>query len=423
MFARGILECDSVGMKDNVFELKIESFAFGGKAVGRREDGKVCFVRGAAPGETALVRPLSEKEAHCDAALVEILKASKKRVAPFCPLATLPEGKGLVKPQFCPGCSYQHVPYKDELAAKREQLKDFLTRWLESDKAVTASVGAPRREGWRNKLVLGCGEIDGRVVAGYRAEDNKTLLEIRSCPLAHPQIGELLASESAKPGFDRTLRRDMRLTFRRTQRDGAVFWRNEPKASDGWLKESLPQGDFLVPRGSFFQVNVDVASELLRRFGSIVEKAKPETVVDLYCGVGVFSATAAKAGAGKVLGCELDRASVAAAKRNAELLNLPQCSFSAGDSGRFLLEQARGGVSANSLLLVDPPRGGMDQRALAAVEKLRPKTLVYVSCSADGLCRDLKRLLRSGYELRSASVFDMFPSTAHFETMAVLELP
>ncbi len=410
-------------MDSNLFELEIDAFAFGGKAVGRRKDGKVCFVRGAAPGEAILARGVAEKASHCEAALVELLEPSKRRLEPFCPLAARPEGKGPVKPRLCPGCSYQHVPYEDELAAKDAQLRDFLTRWLGiGPSSIAAPYAAPERAGWRNKICLGCGELEGRLAAGYRAEDNKTLIEIKHCPLAHPQIDALLSSETSKHGFDRTLRPGMRLSFRRTERDGAVFWRNDPKPNDGWLKETLPQGDFLVPRGSFFQINIAVASELLRSFGLIVGEAKPEAVLDLYCGVGVFSAAAAQAGAARALGCEIDATAIAAAKRNAELLGLKQCEFSAGDSGKLFPKLMKGLDPAKSMLLLDPPRGGLDSKALEAVAASRVKHIVYVSCSADALCRDLKRLLQTGYALRRASAFDMFPSTAHFETLAWLEL-
>lgn len=404
-------------------ELNIEGFAFGGKAFGRLPSGKVCFVRGASPGERILARLLSEKSAHSEAALVEILEASPSRIDRTCPLAPAPEGRGPLKGVFCPGCSYQHLPYEVELDWKNRQFADFMERGLGvRPERLTAPFGVPSRYGWRNKLKLSC-EVDGpHVRFGYFGEDNRSILEIDGCPLAHPEINRLLAEKSSQPGFRSTLRHGMSLNFRHTERDGAVFWRNKASPKNGWLMESLPQGDFMVPRDSFFQVNPPVAAELLRRVEKAVSSLRPDTVVDLYCGVGAFSIVAAKAGAGKVFGVELDGAAVDAARTNAKRHSLDNCSFLAGDAGKAFRGLLNGIHPERSLLILDPPRGGLPSRTLENACSSRIKDILYISCSPDTLCRDLRRLMESGYSVRESGLLDMFPATAHFESVTHLEL-
>ena len=404
-------------MADELFEFEIKSFAFGGMAVGRLESGKVCFVRGAAPGERVLAKTVADKPSHRVATLVKLVKASERRIEPFCPLAPHPDSEGLGESRQCPGCSYQHVPYEDELAAKNAQLRDFVSRWLklDADAIVGTPFPAPSRSGWRNKITLSCEAGH----AGYKASDNKTLIPLLDCPLAQDGIRALMKAELSKAGtFDEV----SRLTFRESSRDGAMFWRDDAGRLGTPLTEILQQGEFQVPRSSFFQVNRQVASGLLAEFAGLVEASHPESLLDMYCGVGVFAVTGAKSGAGLVNACEIDAAAVAAAEANAKAQNLRNCRFTAGDAAKLFKSFSSRIKSTKTMLVLDPPRGGLSSKALKEALSIRAKRIVYVSCAADALCRDLKEAFASGYKLKAARLFDMFPSTSHFETLALLEL-
>ena len=404
-------------MADELFEFEIKSFAFGGMAVGRLESGKVCFVRGAAPGERVLAKTVSDKSSHRVATLVKVLKASDRRIEPFCPLAPHPDSEGLGEARQCPGCSYQHVPYEDELSAKESQLRDFISRWLklDADAIVKKSFPAPSRSGWRNKITLSC--EGGR--AGYRASDNKTLVPIVDCPLAQDGIRTLMKDVLSKEG---SFEEGSRLTFREGSQGGAIFWKDEAELLGPPLTEALIQGEFQVPRGSFFQVNRQVASGLLTEFGRAVRSAHPEHLVDMYCGVGTFAITAAKFGVEHVNACEIDEASIASANANALAQGFHNCNFVAGDAAKLFKSLAAKAEPSKMMLVLDPPRGGLSSRALKEALAIKARHIIYVSCAADALTRDLKAALAFGYKLKAAKLFDMFPSTSHFETLALLEL-
>jgi 23S rRNA (uracil1939-C5)-methyltransferase len=405
-------------MDDSLFELELKSFAFGGMAVGRLPSGKVCFVRGAAPGERVLAKTVSDKRTHMFATLVKLLEPSPRRCDTGCPLAPGPDAGGCGETSQCPGCSYRHVPYEDELSAKDAQLRDFAVRWLklEPEGIVQTPHAAPMRDRWRNKIVLNCVDTPNGVKAGYTAADNHTLVPLANCPLAREGIQSLLKAPGQFSAGDR-------LTFRETLRDGAMLWRDKPDAAAEPLTETLPQGDFLVPRGSFFQVNNDVAGALLSFAAATVSSLHPELLLDMYCGVGVFSIVGAKAGVERVEGCEIDARAIEFAKANARNAGLRNCHFTAGDAARNFKRLAAGSVMRRTALLLDPPRGGLDPKALRSAVSLKAKHVLYVSCAADALCRDIKAFMAVGYSVRLLKVFDMFPSTAHFETFALLELP
>jgi 23S rRNA (uracil1939-C5)-methyltransferase len=399
---------------DEFFELEIRDFAFGGMAVGRAPSGKVCFVGGAAPGEKVRVKTAAEKKTHLFGALAEILEASPDRIEPLCPLAVRASSDGLGNTRFCACCAYQHVPYEKELAAKDAQLRDFVKRWLKLDpaKLVKPPQGAPSRYGWRNKISLSV--RDG--VPVYLAGDNVSALRVGDCPLAKEGIRALMREtlkDGAKTGAQ------TRLSFRESAKDGALLWPDDAPKDAPPLAESLPQGEFTVPRESFFQVNTETAGLLLKDFSDIVAKLKPELLLDLYCGVGVFGIAGAKAGAAHVEACEIDAKAVACACANAKAAGLDNCRFHAGDAAKLISKLGSKAVG-NSLLVLDPPRSGLSEKALKGAVDAGAGHIVYASCAADSLCRDLKGLLAGGYAVESLRLFDMFPATAHFETLALL---
>ena len=160
----------------------------------------------------------------------------------------------------------------------------------------------------------------------------------------------------------------------------------------------------------------------MTEFGEIVESLQPETLLDMYCGVGVFAIVGASAGAMYVEGCEIDAAAIASARINADSFGLQKsCHFTIGDAAKQFRRLGSKGAPDGTMLVLDPPRGGLSPKIVEEVLSLKASHLVYVSCSADSLCRDLKMLLAGGYCLKHARLFDMFPSTAHFETLTLLE--
>lgn len=400
-------------MSEEIFEIDINAFAFGGAGVGKLPDGKVCFVRGAAPGERVRIHVTDDRSSFAYGKLLSVVRPAKKRIAPECPLAI----NGADNGACCPGCSYGHVDYETELAWKQRQLEGFLLRGgLTTRSRLRLPVPAPSRYGWRNKIRLTA--ENGKL--GYKGDDNTTVLDVPECPLARRSINEALAAyRSGEPVAGAT-----HLTFRWTLRDGVKIRPNTEAPSDRFLCEQLgSHGDFFVPENSFFQINVPMASKLAAAAAKRIEAGSADYLLELFCGVGVLSLTAAKMiDSLQVRGIELDKLAIKAAKLNASRQGLAaRCRYEAGDAEAQFRMFAAKMPAEKTMILVDPPRCGMSAGLCKKILAYKPKSILYISCAPDTLRRDLEILTRSGlYEVCDVQLFDLFPTTAHFETMTVL---
>ena len=417
-------------------DLTIDSVAYRGPGVARHE-GMVVFVAGVAPGERVRVRIVKLRRNYAEAQLLAVQESSPDRIPPCC---RLPNGARV------PGCVYDHLAYPAEVALKQRQAEEFLRRLPGGDAlAFAPPFPSPLDRHYRNKIVLHSQRTprDKLPRLGYFGDDNRTVIDIPACPLARAEINTALA-DFRRSGDFRRLRDAEAVTFRWTPADGVVWWRGEnPQHSH--LTEAAPFGAVRVPADGFYQVNPEVAAELVRQVAMWFQEEEPEMaetggansaspvssvpgrargarhsssdrdLLDLYCGVGVFAIACAKAGARRVEGIESGRAAIAAATENARAHDV-QAAFHC----RTMLAAAQDGfggfVMTRATMLVDPPRQGLEPEVARALAQARPPRLCYVSCDPATLARDLKILLPAGYAPRHTRVFDMFPRTAHFET-------
>ena len=389
-----------------------DAFAYGGRAVATLPSGKRCFIRGGVPGDRLRVVIDREKKSYATAEIAEILTPSPDRTAPVCPHAA----SGL-----CPGCAYAHVAYPVELAWKQRQFERFLIQsGIVAEDRILPPVGAAQRTGWRNKIRLTVEKHGREVKTGYLQEDNRTVLDLRDCLLARPELSRRMRRTLTSPEFRESLPEGRsRLTFRFPPHDGALLLEQE-KCPRFLLDSIPPYGDFHVPPRSFFQINTAMMSALSAEFLKIAKECAPELFIELYCGCGVFSVLAAEAGIEKVYGVELDANAIAAAQLNLREHNLPHGKFISGDAARSP-GQLPLNTDHRTLLLVDPPRGGVEGSLLEALNASPLQWMVYVSCAPDTLARDLVRLGSGGWRVVSSRLFDLFPSTSHFESLTLLK--
>ena len=382
--------------------VQTEGFAYGGEAFGRLPDGRVCFFRGGVPGETAELELTCVKRSFARGVLRNVPVPSPSRIIPKCPLAFRP-GTALC----CPGCSFQQVEHSVELRWKQRQLEDFLLRGkLAGAEVFDPPEPSPSRFGWRNRLKLS--RAGGET--GFFAEDNVSIVPVEHCPLA------VAALDSALPGC-RELSGGEEIFLRWTPADGVVV-----NGGARELTESLEEfGDFTVPASSFFQTNIPVAASLLRGVVGMLTQIGARHLLELYCGVGVFSlAAAGKLPDLRTIGVELDARAIDCARRNADEHGLAdRCRFVVGNAEK---QRARPGRSPSpDAVLVDPPRRGLSARLIETLKSIRAPHVIYVSCAPDTLARDLK-LLSGAYRVVKCRLYDMFPCTAHFETLMRLDL-
>jgi len=381
--------------------ITIRDFAFGGEAVGNLADGRVAFVRGAMPGERVEIEIVAEHKNFARGKLVGVVAASPERIEVDCPYFA-----------DCPGCSYRHTPYAMELAAKLGQLDTFLNRNCEEKCELLPPVGAASRNAWRNRLRF---HSDGGGTFGYRMADNRSLIGIPRCLLATEKLNARVATLQIPKDFHGTFALD------ECAEKGAVsdFDDDAPETLTGRLGDL---GTFRYRRGGFFQTNEAIAATLARRVVDEVKKFNPDFLLELYCGVGVFSILAAREMPRlHCVGVEFDRHAVKHAIGNARRYRVgDRCGFFAGDAADAPARYASFGKRLKTMVIVDPPRTGLGRKLTQSLLQSAPQRIVYVSCGADTLRRDLDELTVK-YRALHSTLLDMFPGTAHFESLTVLE--
>ena len=429
--------------------LRIDSLAHGGAAVARAEDGRVVFVRGGCPGDVLDADVTADKGRFLEADVAQVTEPSPERRKPPCPYFG-----------DCGGCQWQHVSHSAQLAAKRLQVLDALTRIGRfEDVQVGDVVVGEGPYGYRNRIELRVGAgADGRPLVGMTATGTDRLVPIDTClllperarkaPKALDGAIRYLAGRSpldidrvslrvgartrdiavdlwGAPGpFPRqavakTLGDALRTTTvtRVLVKDDAskrADLKVEVLSGKGYWRERLGGFTYRVSAPSFFQVNTALAERMVELVLEALQADGADRVLDLYAGVGTFTLPLAEV-AGEVVAIEGTGSAVRDLRNNLEEAET-WAEVMPGDAARALAD-----VGKFDLAVVDPPRAGMTSDALAALVRTRAHRLCYVSCDPATLARDARALADAGYRLVSATPVDLFPQTWHIETIAVLE--
>ena len=397
----------------------VDTLAYGGDGIAR-VNGRVLFIPETLPGETVRVRLTQIKKRFARAEPFELLTPSPQRIAPCCRVTDPDTGKRV----RVPGCAYDHLDYAAEVQAKQEQLEGFIRRLPQcADARFSPSFASPSPLHYRNKIVLHVQRGHGGTRLGYRQEPSHRVLDMAACPLACAEINATLVCLRA-PKLLSTFRDQADITLRHTAQNGVAWWSDggvPQPPSDTLLTESSPLGPLQVPFDGFYQVNPRVGDALVRTVADwYAEDNRTTDLLDLYCGIGVFGFACMKAGGTRLIGIESGRGAVNAARQNARALGLPG-EFRCQALGQEPLD-LHGLVRdpSRTTAIVDPPRDGLAPGIAAMLASSGLQRLFYVSCDPATLARDLTVLLRGGYLIRRVRLFDMFPRTAHFETLVEL---
>ena len=389
--------------------VNIEDVAFGGKGV-TRIDGLVCFVANTVPGEEVKIRITSVKKRYIEAELIEVLSASEDRVEPKC------EHFGT-----CGGCQYQHISYKKQLELKVSQLKQVLSRigGIEEIPEITKVVSSPKEYNYRNKITLNPRKVDEKfLIYGYRDIENKSLIEIKECPLAQEEVNGLIPLIRRTPWGRKNSRRDKpkSATLRASASDDPVIYYGSAPKGMPWRKEKINERQFSVPLGSFYQINPEVAEILFNIVVEWVEEIDVPRVIDAFCGAGFLSAGIKDK---HIIGVEADENSIDAAHYNALQWGVKSSNYIAGDANRLINKHLKK-KGDSTLVILDPPRNGCGEYCIRSLKAHLPAYILYVSCDPATLARDLKQICDENYEIDKLALLDMFPQTSHFESMVLL---
>ena len=403
----------------SLVDIRLEKLTYGGEAMGRLEDGRAVFVPFGLPGERVRVRLREEKRNFARGEIVELLEPSPLRITPLC------KHFGI-----CGGCHYQHMPYEEQLKAKTEILRDQLTRIGKIENPpVQEMVASPSPWNYRNHVQF---HLTNEGKLGYVRAQTPTVFALEECHLPEgfphgiwPQLefepGTNIERVSLRAGKDY----DSMLALKSNSPESPeleieaclsvthVFEENTVviTGNDHVIIPVLGR-DFRVSAASFFQVNTVMAEKMVQHLAVNLPVAQSNTLLDVYCGAGLFSAFFAPKCA-RVIGIE---SSFSACEDFA--FNLDE--FDNVELYEGLAEDVIPHLEAKpDIVLVDPPRAGLEKRVIDGIVKMKPQIVAYVSCDPSTLARDAARLINGGYQLKDVTPFDLFPQTYHIESISL----
>lgn len=406
----------------DTLELSVTGLNHAGEGVARHA-GRVVFIPGALPGESVLAEIVEDRKNFLRARLLAVRTAAPERVLPPCPYHL----RAGAEPA-CGGCQLQHLAYPAQLAFKQAQVAEQLQRAGGfAAPPVRPILPAPAPFGYRNQIQLAPAP-DGRL--GFRAAGAETVVPVQSCHIAAPALADLLGRitlEAALPLERLTLRAgaddelivveaaedapelelDLPVSAALLRPDGASL----ALAGRDYVVEVVRGRPFQISAGAFFQVNTAMAEQLVELVLAAVDLQGGETVLDVYCGVGLFTAFLAPR-AGRVIGIEAYELAVEDAAVNLDEFENVEIYAAPAEA---VLPSLEATVDA---VVVDPPRAGLAPAAAEALLRLGAPRLVYVACDPATFARDARRLATGGYTLESVQPLDMFPQTHHVESVA-----
>ena len=453
--------------KGDVLTGKVEYVSFPNKAYVRvdsdnpEDNGRMVVVKNSIPGQTVEFMINKKRGDKCEARLLQVLSTSPQETADVCPHF----GR-------CGGCTYQSLDYSAQLELKEKQVKEILDNAINGEYQFDGIIGSPVNEHYRNKMEFSFGDEvkDGELALGlHKRNSTYDIVTVDGCRIIHDDFCKILMC-TLEYFKERNVRYLHKLTHegylrhllvRRTYKTGQILvdlvtTTQETHDLDGWKKallnlslegeiagilhtnndsladavvndstellygkayieEELLGLKFKISPFSFFQTNSLGAEVLYSKAREYMGTTKDKVVFDLYSGTGTIAQILAPV-AKKVVGVEIVKEAVDAAVENARLNGLTNCEFIADD----VLKALDNIEDTPDLIMLDPPRDGINPKALSKIIDYGVDNIVYISCKPTSLARDLQMLQERGYRVEKACLIDLFPGTYHVESVVLL---
>ncbi len=384
--------------KDSI-RLKIDTLAFGGAGVGRINNF-VVFVPLAAPGDELEIEITAVKKKYARGRILRIIRESPERTKPLCRYY----GQ-------CGGCCYQHLQYASQLAVKKKQVEESFRKIGKiSLPPVADTLGSPSPYHYRGKAQLHVAGGAGGIRLGFMDISGGSHIGIERCEIMEETINSRMVA--LQSGAKNLIHNESRVTI----------WSGDENASGNKrspVKRIVNGKEFLVSGEGFFQANLSLTGILVNEVCRLATAGSTNTVIDAYCGCGLFSVFLAPYFQ-KVIGIEANEKAVNLARINAVNSGAVNAAFLAGDTGKVLLKSIIATGLKADLLILDPPRTGCGRKTLEAIRRLNPQNIIYISCNPATQARDVKFLATCGYHLQELIPVDMFPQTEHIEVIGFL---
>lgn len=447
--------------KGEIYEGIVKKVDFPNKSKVELTDGSVVTVKNGIPGQKLSIQINKIKHGKPEARVLEILEKSPIEKAVPCKHADI-----------CGGCTYQTVLYEEQLKIKETQIKELLDSVIDYDYEYEGIKGSPRTEGYRNKMEFSFGDEikDGPLALGMHKRGSfYDIVTVDSCKIADSDYNKILTcvlehckshelpfykkmqhegflrhllvrkaiktedilidivtSTQMNYSFDELVEELKALdlkgtiagilhTYNDSLADVVQNDKTEILYGQDYFYESLLGMLFKITPFSFFQTNSLGAEVLYKVAREYVGETDNKVVFDLYSGTGTIAQVLAPV-AKKVVGVEIIEEAVKAAKVNAQMNNLSNCEFIAGDVLKVIDELE----DKPDIIVLDPPRDGIHPKALPKILNYGVDKMVYISCKPTSLVRDLVTIQEAGYRVVKAAAVDMFPMTPNVETVVLL---
>lgn len=363
-------------------EVTIIDYDHQGRGMARIND-KICFIPNTMINEVVKVKIVKEKKNFIEAEVVEYIKTNPDRIDNLCPYY-----------KTCGGCDILHIPYKEQLKYKYNKVINIMNRYLKEDINIKNIVASDKQFNYRNKVTL---QVDKKKIGFYSKKSN-IITPIKKCILLDDSLNDYIKTiESPKN----------KIVLRTNGKDILDNFNDK-------IIKNIGNKKYLVSLESFFQINDNVTYKMYEKVKEYVRATKEDYILDLYCGtgtIGIYLSDTCK----KLLGVEINKQAIKDANKNKELNNIDNIEFIADDVSKIINK-----INFKpTIVVVDPPRAGLDEKTIKEIIKMSPQRLVYVSCDPMTLARDLN-ILKYYFNIEEITPFDMFPNTYHVECVCAL---
>jgi 23S rRNA (uracil-5-)-methyltransferase RumA len=440
------------GSMDESPTLEIHGLAAGGRGIARHE-GMVWFVAGGLPGDHLVAKAAKRHRRYVEGRLLRIVEPSKLRREPVCKFQP-----------HCGGCPWMPLPEREQREWKQKLIEEASSRIARIDPAIVEEIRAPVKElGYRNRVEfkLGTDRTGTPAVGFHPSGGGRELVDIDHCHLQHDAANAvlrtarkfLLGSSQQAGDYRLTIRRSewngrilvvLRetsrpfpgakklsnfITRRHSEVSGVALLRGSSGRRGGssavtlagrpWIEERIGTLEFRAGAATFLQVSSPGATELIRLVRECAGAVEDRAILDLYGGVGSFGFSLLERGAKAVVVCDADGQAIECGRRTARRLEERRISFTREAVEDFLSHSGPRGRAAD-VIIANPPRAGLGAGVVGQIVRRDAATIVLVSCDPATLARDIRLLEEGGYSARRVVPVDLFPQTAHVESVAHL---
>ncbi len=392
-------------------EVKIEKLDNFGRGITYIND-KICFVEGALEGEVVDIDIIVDKKKYQEAIVNDYLKVSDKRIKEDCPFS-----------KVCGGCNLNHMSYSDENDFKKNKIKQLVEKYTSVSSSLVSDIVYDSRSNYRNKIVL-----HGNKNIGLYKKSSNDIVSVDKCILVDDKINSIIeilnrVNKSIKEATIKvsndskeimvSIKGEVLDTYELINTVDVLIINDEFLTDKKQIINPIGNKRYYESNESFFQVNKTLTEKLYDEALSVVKNDKPDNVLDLYCGtgtIGIYVSDYCK----KIIGVDYNKSNIADANKNKELNNCNNIEFICDK-----VENQIDKFNNIDIVIVDPPRAGLDSKTKDYLKKISSKKIIYISCDPVTLMRDINDLSDS-YSVKYIKPFNMFPRTYHVECVCLL---